>query len=176
MFSKKIITSLLLILCIIFAEITWEKFYSGSIQLFSFLTGDNGELPKKHSVQFSSVQSLSRVWLFVTQWTATHQASLSIISSQSLFKLMSIELVMTSNHLILCHPLLFLSSIFPNIRVFSNESVFRIRWPNYWSFSFSINPSNEYSGLVQRKSTICKCSPQCNLQYLIHRAFQMTQW
>ena len=95
-------------------------------------------------VQFSSVQSLSHVWLFGTPWTAARQASLSIINSQrSLLKLMSIELVMPSNHLILCHPLL-LPSIFPSIRVFSNESVVRIRWPKYWSFSFSISPSNEY--------------------------------
>ena len=98
--------------------------------------------------QFSSVQSLSRVQLFATPWTAAHQASLSITNSRSLLKLMSIESVMPSNHLILCHPLLLLPSIFPNIRVFSNESVLRIRWPNYWSFSFSLSPSNEYSGLI----------------------------
>ena len=93
--------------------------------------------------QVSSVQSLSRVWLFVTPWTAARQASLSITNSQSLLKLMSIELVMLSNYLILCHPLLFLPSVFPSIRVFSNESVLHIRWPKYWSFSFSISPSNE---------------------------------
>ena len=95
----------------------------------------------------SSVQFLSCVPLFVTQWTAIHQAFLSITNSWSLLKLMSIELVMTSNHLILCRPLLFLPSIFPRIRVFSNESVLHIRWLKYWSFSFSISPSNEYSGL-----------------------------
>ena len=99
-------------------------------------------------VQFSSVQSLSHVWLFATPWTAAFQASLSITNSQSLLKLMSIESVMPSNHLILYHPLLLLPSIFPSIRVFSNESVLRIRWPKYWSFSFSISPSNEYSGLI----------------------------
>ena len=99
-------------------------------------------------VQFSSVQSLSHIQLFVTPWTAAHQASLSITNSQSLFKLMSIELVMPCNHLILCHPLIWLLSIFPSIRVFSNESVLQIRWPKYWSFSFSISPSNEYSGLI----------------------------
>ena len=93
----------------------------------------------------SSVQLLSHVRLFATSWTA---ASLSITNSQSLLKLMSIELVMPSNHLILCHPLLLLPSIFPSIRVFSNESALRIIWPEYWSFSFSINPSNEYSGLI----------------------------
>ena len=81
-------------------------------------------------------------------WTAARQVSLSITNSRNLLKLMSIESVMPSNHLILCHPLLLLSSIFPNIRVFSNESVLRIRWPKYWSFNFSINPSNEYSGLI----------------------------
>ena len=97
--------------------------------------------------QFSSIQSLSRVQLFVTPWTAGCQAFLSISNSRSLLKLMSIESVMPSNHLILCHPLL-LPSIFPSIRVFSNESVHSIRWPKYCSFSFSINPSNEYSGLI----------------------------
>ena len=97
---------------------------------------------------FSSVQSLSRVRLFVTPWTAARQASLSITNSQSLPKLMSIESVMSSNHLILCHLFLFLSSIFPSIRVFSNESAVCIRWPKYWSFSFSISPSSEYSGLI----------------------------
>ena len=95
----------------------------------------------------SSVQSLSHVQLFVTPWTAARQASLSITNSWSLLKLMSIESMMPSNHLILCHPLL-LPSIFPNIWVFSNESVLPIRWPKYWSFSFSISPSNEYSGLI----------------------------
>ena len=98
--------------------------------------------------QISSVQSLSYAWLFVTPWTAARQASLSITNSQSLLKRMSIESVMPSNHLILCCPLLLLPSIFPNIRVFSNELVLRIRWPKYWSFSFSISPSNEYSGLI----------------------------
>ena len=98
-------------------------------------------------VKFSSVQSLSRVQLFATPCTAARQASLSITNSQSLLKLMSIKSVMPSNHLILCHPLL-PPSIFPSIRVFSNESVLHIRWPKYWSFSFSISPSNEHSGLI----------------------------
>ena len=101
-----------------------------------------------NSIQFSSVQSLSCVQLFVTPWTAAHQASLSITNSQSLLILMSSESVMPSNHLILCHPLLLPPSVFPSIRVFSNESVLCIRWPKYWSFSFSICPSNEYSGLI----------------------------
>ena len=97
--------------------------------------------------KFSSVQSLSCVRLFATPWTAVHQASLSITNLQTLLKLMSIELVMPSNHLILCCPLLLLS-IFPSIRVFSNESVLYIRWRKCWSFSFSISLSNEYSGLI----------------------------
>ena len=97
---------------------------------------------------FSSVQFLSRVRLFAIPWTATCQASLSITNSRSLLKLMPIELVMPSNHLILCSPLLLPSSIFPSIRVFSNESVLHIRWPKYWSFSLSISPSNDYSGLI----------------------------
>ena len=99
-------------------------------------------------IQFSSVQSLSRVRLFAIPWTAARQASLSITNSQSLHKLMSIESVMPSNNLILCPPLLLLPSIIPSIRVFSKESVLRIRWPKYCSFSFSISPSNEYSGLI----------------------------
>ena len=97
---------------------------------------------------FSSVQSLSCVWLLVTPWTVARQASLSITNPQSLLKIMPIESVMPSNHLILCRPLLLLPSIFPSIRVFSNESVFPIRWTKYWSFSFSISPSYEYSGLI----------------------------
>ena len=97
---------------------------------------------------FSSVQSLSRVWLFATLWIAARQASVSITNSWSSPKLMSIESVMPSNHLILCHPLLLLPSIFPSIRVFSNESALRMRWPMYWSFSFNISPSNEHPGLI----------------------------
>ena len=96
--------------------------------------------------QFSSVTQ--SVCLFATPWNAARQASLSITNSRSLLKLSSIELVMPCNHLILCHPLLLLPSIFPSIRVFPNKSLLRIRWPKYWSFSFSISPSNEYSGLI----------------------------
>ena len=99
-------------------------------------------------LQFSSVQSLSHVQSFATPWTTTRQASLSITNSWSLPKLMSIESVMPSNHLILCHPLLLLPSIFSNIRVFSNESALRLRWPKYGNFSFNISPSNEYPGLI----------------------------
>ena len=102
----------------------------------------------EQSVQFSSFQSLSHIQLFATPWTAACQAYLSITNSQILLKLMSIELVMPPNHLILCHPLLLPPSIFPSIRVFSNESVLCIRWPKYWHFSFSISPSNEHSGLI----------------------------
>ena len=100
------------------------------------------------SHEFSSVQLFSYVQYSVTPWTAAHQASLSITNSRSLLKLMSIESVMPSNHLILCFPLILLPSVFPSIRVFSSESVLHIRWPKYWSFSFSISPSNEYLGLV----------------------------
>ena len=97
---------------------------------------------------FSSVQPLSHVWHFATPWTAARQASLSITNSQSLLQLMSIESVMPSNYLILCRLLLLLPSIFPSIRVFSKESLLCITWPKYWSFSFSISPFNEYSGLI----------------------------
>ena len=101
-----------------------------------------------NSSYLSSVHLLSRVQLFAIPWTAARQGSLSITNSQSLPKLMSIELVMPSNHLILCHPLLLLPSIFPSIRVFSNESALCIRWPKYWSFSFNISPSSEHPGLI----------------------------
>ena len=97
---------------------------------------------------FGSVQSLSRVWFLLTPWIAAHQASLPITNSQSLLKLMFIESVMPSNHLILCYPFLLSPSIFPSIRVFFSESVLHIKWPKYWSFTFSISPSNEYSGLI----------------------------
>ena len=102
----------------------------------------------KWARDLSSVQSLSCVQLFATPWTAAHQASLPITNFQSLLKLTPIELVMPSNHLTLCHPLLLPPSIFPSIRVFSNESVLCVRWPKYWSFSFNISLSNEYSGLI----------------------------
>ena len=99
-------------------------------------------------VPFSSVQSLSRVWLFATPWIAAHQASLSITKSRNSLRLMPIESVMPSSHLILCHPLLLLPPIPPSIRVFSNESALRMRWPKSWSFSFSISPSKEIPGLI----------------------------
>ena len=107
-------------------------------------------------VQLSSVPSLSCVQLLVTSWTAAQQASLPITNSRSLLKLMFIRSVMPSNNLNLCHHLLLLPSIFPSIRVFSNESALCIRWPKYWSFSFSISPSNEYSGLISRLANILR--------------------
>ena len=106
------------------------------------------EVKKPGGAILGSVQSLSRVRLLATPWTVARQACLSITTSWSLPKFMSIESVMPSNHLILCHPLLLLSSVFPSIRVFWNESALPIRWPKYWSFSFNISPSNEYSGLI----------------------------
>ena len=106
------------------------------------------QVPGYCSVQLSSVQLLSHVRLFGTPWTAACQASLYITNSRSLLKLMSTESVMPTNHLILCHPFLLLASIFPSIRVFSNESALHIRWPKYWSFKFNISPSNEHSGLI----------------------------
>ena len=139
------------------SEISWNMI-KGSIYLLSKLTiyvywselqlqlvGHVVDFDTNH---FGSVQSLSRVQLFVTPWTAACQASLSITNSWSLHKLLSIESVMPSKHLILCHPLLLLPSIFSSISVFSNESVLHIRWPKYWSFSFTISPSSEYSGLI----------------------------
>ena len=123
----------------------WSLLKSGKLE------GQHDSQPWFHinlGNQFSSVQSLSHVWLFATPWTAACQTSLSITNFQSLLKLMSIESVMPSNHLILCHPLFLQPSIFPSIRVFSNELVLHIRWPKYWTFSFNISPSNEYSGLI----------------------------
>ena len=120
----------------------------------------NREQAPLSDMTFSSVQSLSRVQLFVTPWIATRQASLSITNSRSLLKLMSIKSVMPSKHLILCHALLFLPSIFPSFRVSSNESVLCIRWPKYWSFSFSISPSNGYSGLISWISIAMDRSPR----------------
>ena len=115
--------------------------------LFSHKQKDKN--PQCHGAhQFSLVQSLSCVWLFETPWIAAHWASLSITNSWSLFKLRSIELVMPFSHLILCRPLLLLPPIPPSIRVFSNESTLHMRWPKYWSLSFSINPSNEHPGLI----------------------------
>ena len=110
--------------------------------------GDKTQTHEKIDFQFSSVQLLSYVWLFVTPGTTAWQVSLSITNTQSLLKLMSIESVIPFNSLILYCPFLLLPSIFPRVRVFSNESIFHIRWPKYWSFSFSISPSNEYSGLI----------------------------
>ena len=122
-------------------------------------------------IQFSSVQSLSHIRLSLTPWTAARQASLSITNSWSSPKPMSTESVMPSNHLILCRRLLLLPSISPSIRVFSNESAFHIRWPNYWSFSFSISPSNEYSGLISfRMDWLDLLAVQGTLKSLQHQS------
>ena len=123
---------------------------------------------KFNRLLISSVQLLSHVWLFATPWTAVCQVSLSITNSWSLLKLMTIQLVMPSSHLILCCPLLLLPSIFPSIRVLSNESVLYIRWPKYWSFSFNISPSNEYSGLISfRMDWLNLLAVQGNLKSLL---------
>ena len=125
------------------------------------------------SVQFTSVQSLSCVRLFATPWTAARQASLSITSSQSSVKLMSIESVVPSSHLILCHPLFLLPPIPPSIRVFSNESTLRMRWQKYWSFSFNISPSEEHLGLVSfRMDWLDLLAVQGTLKSLQHRRFK----
>ena len=130
-----------------------------------------------HIFQFSSVQSLSCVQLFATPWTAAHQASLSFTISPRLLKLMFIELVMPSNHLILCCPLLLLPSSFPSIRVFSNESVLHIRWTKYWSFSFSISPSNEHSGLNSyRMDSLDLLAVQGTLKSLLQTSIQKHQF
>ena len=127
-------------------------------------------LPHQGISQFSSLQSLSHVQLFATLWTAACQASLSITNSRSLLKLMSIESVMPSNHLILCCPLILLPSIFPSSRVFSNESVLHIRWSKYWSFSFSISPSNEYSWMISfRIDWLDLLTAQGTLKSLLHQ-------
>ena len=135
-----------------FFKVRGQKFLHSSVQFSCSVISDSlqpqGLQHARLLPQFYLVQSLSHVQLFVTPWTAACQASLSITNSRSLLKLMSIELVMPSNHLILCHPLLLLPSIFPSIRVFANESPLRIRWPKYWSFSLKISPSNEYPGLI----------------------------
>ena len=126
---------------------------------------------------FSPVQLLSRVRLFVTPWTAARQASLSITNSRSLPKLMYIELVMPSNHLILCHHLLLLPSIFPSIRICPSESALPIRWPKYWSFSFIISPSIEYSGLISfRMDWFDLLSVQGTLQSLLHHSSKKHQF
>ena len=142
----------------------------------------------KGTEAFSSVQSLSHVRLFVTPWTTARQASLSITDTQSLFKLISIELVMPSNHLILCRPLLLLPSVFSSLRIFSNESALHIRWPKYWSFSFNNSPSNEHLGLISlwdglvgsscssRDSQESSPTPQLKATILWHSAFFIVQF
>ena len=125
-------------------------------------------------LQFSSVQWLSWVWLFATPWIAAHQASLSITNSQSSLKLTSIESVMPSSHLILCHPLLLLPLIPPSIRVFSNESTLHMRWPKYWSFSFSISPSTEHPELISfRMDCLDLLAVQRTLKSLLRARLRM---
>ena len=144
------------------------------------------ELKKRHHYPYCVVQSFSHIWLFATAWTAACQASLSFPISWSLLKLMSIESVTPPNYLILCRPLLLLPLIFPSIRVFSSESVLPIRWPKYWSFSFSISPSSEYPGLIffridwfylRAVQGILKCLLQhhnLKASILRHSAFQLS--
>ena len=127
-------------------------------------------------IYISSVQSLSRVPLFATPWTAACQAFLSITNSQSLLKLMSIESVMPSNHLILCHPLLLMPSVFPSIRVFSSESVLCMRWPKYWSFSLSISPSSEHPGLIFRMDWLDLLAVQGTSRVFANTTFQKHQF
>ena len=131
-----------------------------------------------HIHTFSSVQLLSRVQCLMTPWTAACQASLSITNSRSLLRLMSVKLVMPSNQLILCCPLLLPPSIFPSIRVFSNESVLRIRWPKYWSFSFNISPSNEHSGMIFFRMDWLNLAVQGTLKSLLqhHRSKASILW
>ena len=146
--------------------LVWWNGLVGFLMQSSFFKTQSGYLT---IFQFSSVQSVSHVRLFVTPWTAARQASLSITNFLSLPKLMSIEWVMPSNHLILCHPLLLLPSIFPSIKVFLNESALCIRWPKYWSSSFNISPSNEYSGLISfRIDWLDLLAVQGTLKILIH--------
>ena len=130
-----------------------ETGFHSANKIDNYNRGEKRKKEKNHKesteqVKFSSVQSLSRVQLFATPWIAARQASLSITNSRSSLRLMSIESVMPSSHLILCHPLLLLPPIPPRIRVFSNESTLRMRWPKYWSFSFSFSPSKEHPGLI----------------------------
>ena len=136
---------------------------------FTSLTiSSKGQKALHWPVQLSTVQSLSRIRLFATPWTAAGQAFLSITNSWSLLKLMSIESVMPSNHHTLCHPLLLLPSIFPSIRVFSNESILHIRWPKYWSFNFNMSPSNEHPGLSSfRMNWLDPLSAQGTLKSLL---------
>ena len=135
--------------------------FQGSVQLMTNLL-----LKRQNKAWLQAVQSLNCVWLFATPWTSACQASLPITNSQGQYKLMPIEPVMPLNHLICYHPFLLLASIFPSIRVLSNESVLCIRWPKYWSFSFSISPSDEYSGLISFRMDLVwsPCSPRDSQQ------------
>ena len=150
----------------------WSWYYC-----LSAASGMKNEAHTSHDPDISSVQLFSHIWLIATPWTATWQASLSITKSQSLHKLMSIESVMPSNHLILCHPILLLPSIFPSIRVFSNESALRIRWPKYRSFSFNISPSKEHPGLISfRMDWLDLLAVQGTLKSLLQSTVQKHQF
>ena len=141
------------IFCSFLKSVYFKKWFSSSYCYFNFLFfWLCCRACENLSASVSSVQSLSHVWLFVTPWTATCQAPLSFTISRSLLKLMSAESVIPSNHLVLCHPLLLLPSIFTSMRVFSNDVSLRIRWLKCWSFSFSVNPSNEHSGLTSLRT------------------------
>ena len=130
---------------------TWDKMTYFPLKIIFSILCCISPSPDPSALLFSSVQSLSSVWLFATPWIAARQASLSITNSRSSLRLMSIESVMPSSHLILCRPLLFLPPIPPNIKVFSNESTLHMWWPKYWNFSFSIIPSKEIPGLIFRR-------------------------
>ena len=145
-----------------FVTIYWRDYHLSSLYILGFFA--------VNSVQFSSVQSLSCVQFFATPWVAAHQASLSITNYRSSLKLMSIESVMPSSHLIFCCRLLLLPSIFPSIRVSSNESALCIRWPKYWSFSFNISPSNEHPGLIFRMDWLYLLAVQGTLKSLCVRS------
>ena len=131
-----------------FPMLHWLRLHASNARGTGSILCQGTKIPRDTSVQFSSIPLLSHVQLFAIPWTVAHQASLFITNSWSLLKLMSIESVMPSNHLILCCPLLHLPSVFPSIRVFSNESALHSRWPKYWSFNFNISPSNKHSGLI----------------------------
>ena len=141
-------------------NLTQDKYREIKILHFQYMSLSFNAGCQCSNVQFSSVQSLSHVRLFMTPWITARQASLSITNSWSLLKPMSIESMMASSHLILCHPFLLLPPIPPSIRVFSNESTLHVRWPKYWSFSFSISPSNEHPGLISFRMDWSPCSPR----------------
>ena len=174
---------------LIFSKPGFNSTCTVNLQMFNFRKGrgtrdqsasipwiiKKGRVPEK---QLSSVQSLSRIRLFATPWITTCQASLSITNSRSSLKLMCIESVMPSSHLILCHPLLLLPPISPSIRVFSNESTLRMRWPKYWNFSFTISPSDEHPGLISFRMDWLgpPCSPRDSQEFSTTPQFKLLYW